>query len=338
VSFWSVQHHTQDIWAAVGNGTINAGTGSISGSVFNDVDADGIRDVGEGALAGRIVYDDTNNDGKRQGYEPFARTDSNGNFTIAYRGAWLHRVRLDGTSGWRQTLPKNSLSASTFLNNAQQATGFTFGATPLAQISGTVFNDRNADGSKGSGEGSLVGWTVYLDANRNGALDAGEASTLSDSRGNYVFNVPAGSYQVREIPAAGYRITSPSKTFYDLTVAAGEATTRFFGNSTNVLISGYVFNDKNANGTKDAGENALAGWRVFVDLDGDGVFDSEEPSALTDATGKYRLNSVGGGTWRIQVALPNKWVATVPGSAARKITLASGGTTSNKNFGVTPIA
>jgi hypothetical protein len=172
---------------------------------------------------------------------------------------------------------------------------------------------------------------------QNGALDAGESSTISDSKGNYVFNVPAGDYQVREIPAGGYRITSPSKTLYDLTLSAGEATTRFFGNTTNVLISGYVYNDKNANGIKDAGEAGLSGWRVFVDVDGDGVFDGDEPSTLTDATGKYRLTSVGGGTWRIQVALPSKWTGTVPGSAARKITLASGGTTSNKNFGVKQI-
>ena len=41
--------------------------GSISGVVFNDLDGDGIRDLNETGIANRIVYDDTNNNTKRDG-------------------------------------------------------------------------------------------------------------------------------------------------------------------------------------------------------------------------------------------------------------------------------
>ncbi len=174
---------------------------------------------------------------------------------------------------------------------------------------------------------------MYLDANRNGVLDKGETSTVTDSKGSYNLTVPGGSYELREIPQTGFRITTPASTAYDFSIGAGETTIKFFGNTTRVLISGSVFEDINGNGVKDGGEAALAGWQVWVDLDGDGVFDANEPSALTDATGKYRLSSVSGGTYRIEVFIPSGWVATLPGSAARKITIGNGGTTSNKNFG-----
>ena len=106
-----------------------------------------------------------------------------------------------------------------------------------------------------------------------------------------------------------------------------------------MLISGSIFRDINGNGIKDSSEAALAGWRVWVDLDGDGIFDTNEPSALTDATGKSRISSVSGGTYRIEAFIPSGWAATLPGSATRKITLANGlGTTSNKNFGAVPVS
>jgi hypothetical protein len=46
-SFWSVQHHTSGHWLSIGNGTVGAATGSISGEVFNDTDGDGLHDPSE---------------------------------------------------------------------------------------------------------------------------------------------------------------------------------------------------------------------------------------------------------------------------------------------------
>ena len=98
-------------------------------------------------------------------------------------------------------------------------------------INGMVFNDSDADGNKAANEQTLAGLTVYLDANRNGVLDPGETS-VTDSKGNYNLTVPAGSYEVREIPQTGFRITTPASTDYDLTAGVGETTIKFFGNTT----------------------------------------------------------------------------------------------------------
>ncbi len=47
-----------------------------------------------------------------------------------------------------------------------------------AQVSGTVFNDANGNGTLDGGENGLSGWTVYEDLNNNGALDPQTTTTL----------------------------------------------------------------------------------------------------------------------------------------------------------------
>jgi hypothetical protein len=250
-------------------------------------------------------------------------------------------VRQVLPSGWRQTSPNNSLSNTVSLATGQAATGKNFAATQLGEVVGQIYNDADADGIKDAGEAPLAGWTVFADADFDGVLDAGEIRTVSNSNGSYVLTLTPGTYQVRQVfGAPGFRCTTPKLGFYDAVVVTnGSSVIRFFGNTTLTLISGFVFNDLNANGIKEPGEIGLSNWRVFADLDGDGRFDISEPYIFTDTRGKYRIGTLPAGTYRIQaVGDPALWAPTLPGNSARKITLASGGTTSNKNFGQIRIA
>ena len=66
-------------------------------------------------------------------------------------------------------------------------------------ITGTAFNDGNANGVLDAGEAGLEGQVVYLDLNNDGVLDSGDRSTVSDAQGNYTFTgLTPGSYVVRE--------------------------------------------------------------------------------------------------------------------------------------------
>jgi hypothetical protein len=51
---------------------------------------------------------------------------------------------------------------------------------------------------------------------------------------------------------------------------------------------GTVFNDRNSDGVRDAGEEGLPGWQVGVDMDGDGRHDGWTP---TDQWGNYGINN-----------------------------------------------
>src|SRR5918998_5189017 len=60
----------------------------------------------------------------------------------------------------------------------------------------------------------------------------------------------------------------------------------------NCSAAGTKFHDLDADGTKDAGEPGLAGFRMWADYDNDGVLDDGEPSAVTDANGAYTITNI----------------------------------------------
>lgn len=81
----------------------------------------------------------------------------------------------------------------------------------MADLSGVVYADVNANGAQDSGEPAVPGWTVYLDANHNLKLDAGETSTASGSDGSYHFTgLPTGNYLVAQVPRTGWTPTEPA--------------------------------------------------------------------------------------------------------------------------------
>src|SRR5262249_7497187 len=56
-----------------------------------------------------------------------------------------------------------------------------------------------------------------------------------------------------------------------------------FANQNGARIRGTVLNDADGSGSRQAGEPGMAGVTVFVDLNGNGVANSGEPSAVTAA-------------------------------------------------------
>ena len=87
-----------------------------------------------------------------------------------------------------------------------------FGVRPNdgATIGGTKFEDINSDGIQNNGEPGLAGWTIYIDKNGNLQHDPTEPSTTTGSDGAWQLTNHAYGYQdVREVPQAGYRATTP---------------------------------------------------------------------------------------------------------------------------------
>ncbi|MBM4074717.1 MAG: hypothetical protein FJ267_03645, partial [Planctomycetes bacterium] len=103
--------------------------GSVSGTIWNDLDNDRFRDPGENGLANFIAYIDADNDRVFDTGELNDATDANGFYQINAVPAGNTVVRAVGLNGWEQTFPAPSTSQfqievvfpDSTLNAAQQA-------------------------------------------------------------------------------------------------------------------------------------------------------------------------------------------------------------------------
>ena len=208
----------------------------------------------------------------------------------------------------------------------------------IGLISGKVFNDKNGNGAFDGKDTRLKGVQIYIDSNSNGVLDLGERSVRSTGSGLYTFgDLKAGTYRVRvNVPPAGMRQTKPGGGYTVNLGVGGAVTGRNFGFTGLTQIVGHVFNDVNGNGVNDGGDGIWAGWRVFADVNGDGLFSSAiDRGVLTDASGNFNINTLPAGTWTIRASAPINYAITSPtGNGTHLVTVASGQTSSNLAFGI----
>jgi len=198
------------------------GTGSISGRVFNDKNANGIFDGSDTGISGfRVFLDESPFNGVLDSNEISKPVSTTGTYTFSNVPSGTYRVREVFRSGWRQTFPALGYYEVN-LGYGQAGKSLSFANTDTVLIKGTVFMDANKNRVIDAGEPGLAGWTLYLDKNSNGKLDAGEVTTTSDTKGNYrFFNLVAGSYRINIIPNSKYQQTTPSAGFHTVTLGAG---------------------------------------------------------------------------------------------------------------------
>jgi hypothetical protein len=93
-----------------------------------------------------------------------------------------------------------------------------------------------------------------------------------------------------------------------------------------------VFDDTNSNGVRDTGEVPLTGFRIYLDLNGDGHFQSSEPWVRTNSAGKYRFEDLPAKAYRVCITP----ISTRPLTTAQAfhINLARGAS-ATRNFGTT---
>ncbi|MDW8444849.1 MAG: S8 family serine peptidase [Acetobacteraceae bacterium] len=179
-----------------------------------------------------------------------------------------------------------------------------------------LFHDRDADGIRDAGEEGLGGRTIFIDRNGNGSLDPDEASTITAADGQYSFSgLGPGIVRVADVAEPGWTRTSPATS---LRVTSGFERSDFgLGTVRTASISGVKFEDLDGDGMRDEGELGLAGWTIFLDLNGDGILQPSEPSVLTGEDGTYRFVGLLPGTYIVAEVQRAGWVQTTPtGSGA----------------------
>jgi hypothetical protein len=175
-------------------------TASVSGTVFNDLNGDGVRQTNEPGLAGVIVYADLNDNGVFEPGDPSATTDASGNYVLNGLPAGTVIIRQEISPGNRQSYPLGGGSENVTVSE-QVVTGANFAQSTDLYISGSVTLN-------GVGQSGVI---VYADLNNDGKFEAGENNKTTASDGSFAFTgLAAGTYTLRMVLPAGDIQTSPA--------------------------------------------------------------------------------------------------------------------------------
>jgi hypothetical protein len=311
--------------------------GGIEGVVWDDRNGDGARAADDPGLAGWTVFIDENENRTPDAGEPSTLTDAGGAYLFGDVAPGTWRVREILPNGWEMTLGYDNGVLVDVTPGAVAVQDFgNFNGLAVGTITGTVWNDVNADGLRAAGDPGIADWTVFLDLNSNAVLDAGEPSALTDALGAYSFpSVREGTYRVTEVLQAGWNASPGHPLAVNVTVVGENVTSVEFANYTPTLgsISGTVWNDLNSDGTINPGESGLGGWTVFIDRNSDGIANAGEPSAVTAASGIYTLSGVAIGSAVVREVPAVGWSPTAPGTGMQLVNVPNAANVTGINFG-----
>ena len=255
---------------ARGRATVSSTTGArlnfglsrqarITGTVFNDINHNGVRDAAEGAVTGpgAFPYADLDNDGRWDPHEPQARADpaAAGKYVIANLapGTYTVRFAVGASSIHEATGPAARTGHTVTVGPAEVKGNYDFGrAIHDAVVRGTVFDDVSGDGVRNNNETGSAGWTVYLDADDDGTLDPDEQRTETSAAGDWRIGVTAGPYVVRLLARDGRTQVAP-----DPSAASGGAFRGFVSSGAQTLLLHF--------GYRPAGPGGFVGAHLFYD-------------------------------------------------------------------------
>ncbi|MCW1925853.1 SpaA isopeptide-forming pilin-related protein [Luteolibacter arcticus] len=285
---------------------------SLGDLVWNDRDADGIRDAGEPGIPGVWVYIDSDGDNAfDQGIERFTITDLAGFYRFENLAAGSYNVRVEFS-----TLPQGSTQthdlngeldheASRTLTTSQEATDVDFGYRSNAAFGDRVWNDSNGNGILDGVETGIANVRVYVDINGNGTFDsATEPSALTDSGGAYsIGNLVPGTYTARidvgTLPAnmtQTYDANGGLDHAATFSLSANQTRDEIdYGYTLPVSIGDLVWNDLDGDGQKDTGESGLAGVTLTLYRSNDTI----AGTATTNASGLYSFTGLMPGSYYV---------------------------------------
>lgn len=212
--------------------------------------------------------------------------------------------------------------------------------TLRGDLQGKVYIDKNGNGRRDKDVDTDVikGVRVFADLNKNNNFDSNEpfGNVLSNGTWNMT-GLSTGIYRISLVPPAGYRISVPDTGFRMVTVVSGKLKkVKTFLITPRTIISGTVFRDDNGDGVFNTNEKGRSGWRVYLDLNNDGVWQKEtEPSRKTDPQGKYAFRDLLPGTYTVRIIPRVGYLQTKPASNGFYVVQlpADGFAVMNRDFG-----
>ncbi len=278
----------------------SAGFASILGTVYNDVNYNGLREDGELGLPGvSITLDES----------VTALTDIYGRYTFSTTVAGSHKVVETDPASYISTTD-NDVQVDVALGDGYQVDfGDVESSSSFAIIMGTVFKDMNGNSLREAGELGIPGVTITLDVTE---------TTTTDEYGRYTFATDsAGVHSVAESDLIGYFSTTPN--LVRPLVSLGLTYQVDFGDAPNDLefasIHGTVFEDLDSSGSWDPDEVGLKGVTVTL---------NSTYATMTDLYGRYSLVTTQVGENSVEESDPLYYFSTTPNFITVTVNLANG--------------
>lgn len=203
----------------------------------------------------------------------------------------------------------------------------TLAQTPLPiKISGTVFDDKNANNQQESGDQGIAGVTLELLKFDNGVYTSTGLTTTTDANGHYQFlqSVLPGRYRIVETQPGSYLsvgakagtisgapagVVTSVDVISDIDVLGGdESIENDFAEARPATLSGHVYHDANNNGLLDGGELGIGGTTIQVQyLPASGP----APAAITVTTaadGSWSVTGLLPGAYKVTEVQPAGWL------------------------------
>jgi len=204
------------------------------------------------------------------------------------------------------------------------------------------FNTVDNSTSLGPGGASPDGYAVFGQIIGNGLQVIQQINQLSTLNTDYnannqdpYFTNVYGSLSSTDQQAVGSLADTP---FTNYNIDSGQPITAsnlvvLSSVVVNGSITGTVYGDVGGNGVKDAGDQGLGGWTVYIDSNNSGNFDSSDVSATTASDGSYTLPGLTAGTYTVHIQPQANWALSAPASGTLNVTVANFQTTTGQNFG-----
>ena len=319
------------------------GAGAIGDTVFYDHDLNQTQNDGEFGIAGAEVTlvwfgrNGAEGDGDDVTYA-IDTTDGSGAYLFERLPAGNFRVSVDGgTIDWDGDGADDAATATTAtVFTPTLAAGQTdltrdFGFVGPLVVGDLIYRDRNGDGAFNGTDVGLPGQIVRLewDLDGDGNVEFTRDAPATGQDGAYLFeNLPTGQYTVTVLNPPDNSVNTEDPDSPGAAPDNGDSTSTFdltaddlardFGYAGQAAgnIGDFVWLDRDGDGVQDANEPGLAGVQVFLDYDADGNGTIETTDeTLTDQNGGYSFTDLPAGTYTVRVVQPGGTTQTFDSTA-----------------------
>ena len=285
--------------------TDNPDTASIYGTVFDDLNGNGLQEAAEPGLSGVVISVTVGGDVLTATTQAFGQY----NYAFETQTAGWHTVQEQDPArpGYRSTTP-DEINIDVDLGNSYAVNFGDTASTAFSTIMGIVFDDDSGDGVQNPSEPGIGGVLISL---------SDGLTTTTGAYGEYALPISAAGYvQVTETDPVGYHSTTPNDVAVEVS-GMGQVHVVDFGDSDNIFVSsvfGTVFADQDGNGARDVTEPALSG----VTVTGNGL------AYVTNALGQYTFLVEETGAYTVIETDPPGYFSTTPNTVTLTVELGSG--------------